>query len=85
MVVVHIADSLSHTALGLSLSLSLSGIPFLIFDKGLHPLDWEHIQKVRDNTIFSPFNFGAETTGYIQFMIEYYDCLPLRCWSLSIS
>ncbi len=41
-------------------------------------MDYTAYVEQKEHVIYSPFNFGAETSGYLQFIVEYYDCLPLR-------
>lgn len=54
------------------------GIAHLFFDKMVHPLSWADYQEEKQNIVLSPFNYGAEASGYLQFIVEYCDCLPVR-------
>ncbi len=53
-------------------------LPYLLFDKMVEPFDEKNYFGDKENTVKSPFNCGKEVSTYLQFIVEYYDCLPLR-------
>jgi len=52
------------------------GLPYLIMDKQIsdEPDDPEDLPYI----VPSPYNYAAEVSYYLQFIVEYYECLPLR-------
>ncbi len=54
------------------------GLPYLLYDKMQTPYVEEHYEEEKGHIVISPFREPAAENTLLQFIVEHYDCLPLR-------